>query len=250
VKIRKPAALLALAGAASAIAVVSASAQDTSDVPDTDIQAHVKVTPNKAGSKGAPQGVRVIGDATLTTEAGFDPPLVTGVDILVGPGIAWNGGDYAKCAKVTLERGGPQACPKKSIMGTALATGMADTVAAHLKVTFVNGGQAWHYAYATLDNPARVQQTIPIRSEELKGGKWAHRERFKIPESLQVVAGVPIRFTKMRFEVGARSYARNYIATTSCPKGGWKYQATAHYLFDLTGQTSEDTIEGSVPCTS
>jgi hypothetical protein len=238
--------LLAAAVAASAIAVAPAIAQD---VPDTDISANVQVTPDKAGTKKNPRGVRINATAKITTEAGFDPPIVTGVDLLISQGVSWNGGDYVKCSKPVLDRQGPRGCPKESIMGTGIAVGRADTVAAHVKVTFVNGGETTLYAYATLDNPARVQETIVIKTENLTG-KWRYRDTFRVPESLQVVAGVPIRLTSAKFELGGRPYAKNFLTTTSCPKGGWKYQATAHYLFDLTGQTSEDTIDGSVACTS
>ena len=79
-------------------------------------------------------------------------------------------------------------------------------------------------------------------------GRWGHRESFRVPENLQVVAGVPIQVTAAKLHIGGKPYARDYIVSTSCPRGGWKYRATTHYLF-ATGQTSQDTFDGSIACT-
>lgn len=231
-----------------AVAVVPALAQEPDqEVPETHIESHAVATPNKAGTPKDPQGMRVKASARLIVEPGFDPPIVTALDILIGKGLHWERAKYAKCSKATLDRKGPRACPPESIMGSALATGMADTVAAHLKVTFVNGGTKQAYAYATLDNPARVQTTLVVKSTPL-GGQWDHRESVKIPESLQIVAGVPVRLTDVKMDIGGKPYAPDFVNSTSCPDGGWKYQVTAHYLYDLLNVTAQDVHTGSVPC--
>lgn len=220
------------------------------EVPDTDIVSTAKATPNKAGTPKDPRGVTLNASAKLIVEPGFDPPIVTSLDILVGKGLDWDGTPYAKCSKAVLDRRGPSACPPESIMGSASATGMADTVAAHLKVVLINGGTARTYAYATLDNPARVQTTVVVKRSPVKSSVWDHRESIEIPKSLQIVAGVPVRFTAVKMNVGGKPYAREYVSSTSCPKGGWKYQVTAHYLYDLIGVTDEDVHAGSIACTT
>jgi hypothetical protein len=243
-KIRK----LALVGIApvvlAAVAIGPALAQD---LPETEISADVKFSPSTGGTAKHPQGIqaRILG--RLTVEPGFEPPIVTGMDLLVGPGLSWNGADYVKCSKRVLDRKGPKGCPEKSIMGHGLATGHADTAKATLRIVLVNGGSRI-LAYATLDNPARVRETIVVKPRSKSTGRWRHRESFRIPESLQVVAGVPIRLSRLKLIVGGKPYARNYIATTSCPKSGWRWHATVHYLYDSTGQTATDTLSGEVPC--
>lgn len=246
-RIRKSHALVAATVVAGAVAVVPAMAQD--DLPDTRIVSTAKATPNKAGTPKHPQGLSVAASGKLIVEPGFDPPVVTSLEILVGKGLVWNGGKYAKCSKPTLDRQGVKGCPPKSIMGSATATGMADTVPARLDVTFINGGVDRKYAYATLNNPARVQTTIVVESTTPHGGPWDHRESVIIPQSLQIVAGVPVRLTSVKFKIGGKSYARDYVASTSCPKGGWKYQVTAHYLYDLLNQTDQRVSTGSIACT-
>jgi hypothetical protein len=245
-RIRKSHGLLAAAVAVGAVAVVPAMAQD---LPDTRIVSTVKATPNKAGTPKNPQGLSITASGKLIVEPGFDPPVVTGIDILVGKGLVWNGGKYAKCSKRALDRRGPKGCPRTSIMGSAIATGMADTVRARLEVVFVNGGTDRTYAYATLTNPARVKETLVVKSTKLNGRTWDHRESVRVPKSLQVVAGVPVRLTSITFEIGGKPYAKGYIASTSCPRGGWKYQVTAHYLYDLLGRTAEEVSTGSIACT-
>jgi hypothetical protein len=246
-RIRKAHGLLAAAIAVGAVAAVPALAQE--DLPDTRIVSTAKATPNQAGTPKDPQGTSITASGKLIVEPGFDPPVVTGIEILVGKGLVWNGDKYAKCSKRALDRQGPKGCPRTSIMGSATATGMADTVPARLEVVFFNGGADRRYAYATLNNPARVQETLVVRVTKLHGSKWDHREAIRVPETLQVVAGVPVRLTSIRFKIGGKPYAKEYIASTSCPRGGWKYQVTAHYLYDLLGRTDDEVSAGSIACT-
>jgi hypothetical protein len=243
--VRNSVATLATAVAAAAVAVGPATAQD---LPETRIVSTAKATPSNAGTPRDPQGISIAASGRLMVEPGFDPPIVTGIDILVGRGLVWSGGGYAKCSKRALDRRGPEGCPRKSIMGSGVATGMADTVPARLEMTIVNGGANRTYAYATLNNPARVEETLVLESANIKRGRWGHRESVRVPETLQVVAGIPVRLTSIRFKIGGKPYAREYIASTSCPSGGWKYQVTAHYLYDLLGLTDEETSAGSIAC--
>jgi hypothetical protein len=246
-RIRKCHGLLAAAVVVGAVVAVPALAQE--DLPDTSIVSTAKATPKNAGTSKDPQGLSIAAAARLIVEPGFDPPIVTGIDILVGKGLVWNGEKYTKCSKRALDRQGPKGCPRTSIMGAATATGMADTVPAHVKVVFLNGGADRRYAYATLDNPARVQETLVVKVTKLNSSKWDHREAIRVPKTLQVVAGVPIRLTSIRFKIGGKPYAKEYIASTSCPRGGWKYQVTAHYLYDLLGRTDDEVSTGSIACT-
>jgi hypothetical protein len=248
VKMRTTTGMLAGAAAIGALVVVPALAQEP-DVPQTDVTANAKVIPSKAGTVKKPQGAKITIDAKLTTQPGFDPPVVTDVDILFSQGADWNGANYKTCTATVLNRKGPKACPKESIMGQGYATAKADTVDTRINLLIVNGGANRVLAYATMTNPARVQTAIVVRSTR-QSGKWRHRERFSVPKSLQVVAGIPIQPTSLHLTVGGKSYARNYITTTSCPKGGWKYHGTVNYLYDLTGATATDTVSGSIACTS
>ena len=237
----------AAAVAIGVVIVVPAWGQGDDDLPETDVSSSFKLSSTRAGTPTRPKGVRATVTTTLTTEPGFDPPIVTGLDVLLGPGISLHGGDYVTCTKRALDRQGPKGCPRESIMGAGVATAKADTVNTRLKFVLVNGGAKRLLAYTTLTNPARVEETIVVK-ETAMTGKWSHSESFRVPKSLQVVAGIPIQVTKMRLSIGGKPYARSFITTTSCPKGGWKQRVTAHYLYDLIGQTTMSTSNGSISC--
>ena len=245
-RIRIPHALfLASAAAAGAAIVMPALGQD---LPATRIVSTAKATPDRSGTPSDPRGVAITAQAKLIVPPDLEAPIVTGLDIQVAKGLSWNGEKYTKCTQAALERRGPSGCPPASIIGSATATGMADTVHAVVSVVFVNGPGGHKFAYASLNNPARVRETIVINSPK-PTGTWGHRESLSIPRSLQIVAGVPLRLTAVTMRIGGKSYAKKYITSTSCPAGGWKYAVTAHYLYDGTGQTTDDVGTGSIPCT-
>jgi hypothetical protein len=244
-RIRIPHALLAAALVTGAIVAVPVLAQE---LPVTRIVSSARATPDKAGTPQHPQGVSIAAKAELITPRDVDPPIVSRVEILVGKGLVWNEGRYATCSKQVLDRQGPGGCPPTSLMGSATATGMADTVAARLDLLFFNGGKHRKYAYATLNNPARVRETLVVDSSTPSGGPWAHRETVSVPRSLQIVAGIPLRLTRVRLKIGGKPYAKKFITSTSCPAGGWTYKVTTDYLQDSPDQPANTVNTGSIPC--
>jgi hypothetical protein len=232
----------------SAACAASASAQE--ERPRTAVTARMAVTPTRAGTPARPQGVAVRGSVQVVTEPGFDPPIITGEDFLFGEGFSYNGDRYPRCTKVALDFHGPGGCPRASIMGIAWGTGRADTVLASMRVTLFNAGAARLLAYAEIDNPARVRRAVVVSTQSLIGS-WRHQSSFMVPKDLQIVAGIPIQLNNLYFSLGGRPWAEDYITTTLCPVGGWRYQANLHYLFDsLGGETSDEHETGTVSCTS
>lgn len=239
----------ALMGATLALGLAAATTAATAqDVPDVDISAKVRAFPSKAGTKQNPRGVKIKATAKVTTESGFERPIVTGLDIWMGRGLIWNFDDAARCSKRVLDRKGPRGCPKHSIVGHAKGRAFADNVVTHPDVVILNGGPKRHFAYVTLYHPALVKETIVIRVKKLRHRKWTQRESLTVPESLRIVAGVPIQFSGIDLTVGGKPYARKFTASTFCPKGGWKYKATARLLFDAIGKRTKETISSSIPC--
>jgi hypothetical protein len=94
-----------------------------------------------------------------------------------------------------------------------------------------------------------VRETIVLKTAWM-AGEWRYSGTVRVPKSLQVIAGVPIRTTGIRLTIGGKSSGTEYVTTTSCPRGGWRYQATFHLLHDATGRTSQSTVAGTSPCTS
>ena len=240
---RKLVALLAVVMTVGMIAAVPSFAQQ----PQTQVEANATVTPKNAGTKSNPQGVKLSGTVKWTSEAGVEPPIVTAATAYIGKGGTYNGGKYPKCSKKTLQTK-PGNCPKKSIMGAGSGSAFADTVITRPKVVFYNGGAQWMYLYTTLFNPAFVQEPVPAKISKV-GGKWNYKVRITVPENLQIVAGVPIALRDFKYSLGGKKYAKDYITTTSCPKGNkYDFQLETEYLYS-DGSTSKSATADTVPCT-
>lgn len=256
---------LAVLPAALAAAAVAAAPAVAQDKPETIFQSTAKISPQKAGTKKKPQGVTLTGSLKMTTVTeGYEPPIVTGGDVLIAKGGVWNGGRYKKCSVAAMRRAqSVDPCHKNSIVGVGKGVAYADQVDAAPDVTFVNGGKNMLWAFTTLYAPAIVQEPVPIRITKTRG-KWAYKASFRVPEVLQVVAGVPVTLRSFNYKIGGRFKLPSYknkpatfnpkktapllLATTSCPKSKkYPYEATAHYLYNDNTRTS-DTYKGSVRC--
>jgi len=222
-----------------AVEVAPTIAQDSS----TTLKVDTTVSPNKAGTKKKPQGVKLTFKGTWTTTGDVEHPIIQGGTVYITKGALYNGGKYPKCSAGTLAHGGPAACPAKSIMGKGGGDALADTVHTKPVITVVNGGSNLIYFWTVLKNPARVAAAVPAKITK-QTGKWAYKVTFKVPQSLQIVAGIPITLNNLTVTLGGKSWAKDWLATTSCPSNGkWPYSST----FDLStgGQTSYD---GTVAC--
>jgi hypothetical protein len=231
--------------AIGAIAVAPSVAQ----APSTSVVVEAKVSPNKAGTPGNPQGVTLSGSVKWSSEEGVEPPIITKFDILIAKGGVYNGGKYPKCSQAVANRSGPSACPAKSIMGSATGAAYADNVITRPKVTLINGGANDICAYTVLQNPARVQTCVPMKIKKLSGDpKWGYRVTATVPENLQFVAGVPIALRDLKFTAGGKPWAKDYIATTNCPKNKkWGFQVTTFYLYE-DDSTGSSEFADSVAC--
>jgi hypothetical protein len=238
-------AVLPVALVAAAVVAAPAAAQ----VPVTTFKSTASISPKKAGTKSNPQGVTLTGSLKFETiTQGVEPPIITGGDVLISKGGLWNGGKYATCSRSTMDRNqSVDKCPKKSIMGSGKGVAFADTVDAKPDIVFVNGGKSTLWAFTTLYNPALVREPVQIKIKKMSG-KWAYKASFAVPKVLQVVAGVPITLRSLNYKIGGKKYARELLATTSCPKSNkYPYEATARYLYN-TNATSSSTYKGTVAC--
>jgi hypothetical protein len=231
--------------AVGALALVAVEVAPTiaQSPPDTTITSKTTVSPNKAGTKKKPQGVTLKYEATFTTSADIEHPIITGGTVLIPKGGLYNGGKYPKCSEATLNRGGPAKCPPKSIMGKGSGKAHADNVVTIPRITVVNGGANKVFFFTVLQNPARVQAAVPATIKKTSG-EWAYRVTFEVPKSLQIVAGIPITLDSLNITLGGKSWAKDWLATTSCPASKkWPYEST----FNLSAG-APITYTGSVTC--
>jgi hypothetical protein len=239
--------LAVLPAALVAAAVVAAPAM--AQQPETTFESKATISPKKAGTKKNPQGVKLSGSLKFRTiTPGFEPPIITGGTILIPKGGVYNGGKYKTCSGATMRRSqSVDDCHKQSIMGKGSGSALADNVDADPEVVFVNGGKGTLWAFTTLYRPALVQEPIAINIKK-QSGKWAYKATFKVPKILQIVAGVPVSLQDFKFNIGGKKYAKDYFATTSCPKSKkHPYEATASYLYN-DGSTASKTYKSTVAC--
>jgi hypothetical protein len=234
-----PVALVAVGAIATPVLAQSSGSNPSNTVLTT----KVTTSPSKAGTKSKPKGVKLSFKVHWETSPDFDKPVIQTSDVLFPKGSKYNGAKYPKCSQETMERKGISACPPKSIMGTGSGTAYADTVLTTPKITVVNGGGSKVFLFTVLTNPARVAKPVPGTITK-QSGKWAYKLHLVVPPSLQIVAGVPIALRDISITAGGKSWAKDWLATTSCPSTGkWPFQLTTS--FDNGGSA---TYDGTTPC--
>ena len=240
-----PVGLLAASVAVAAPVLAQSSGSNTSN---TVLTTKVSVSPSKAGTKKKPRGVKLTFNVHWETGADVDKPVVQTADVLFPKGSLYNGAKYKTCAQSVMERGSVSECPAKSIMGTGTGTAYADQVLTSPKITVVNGGGNKVFLFTVLTNPARVAKPVPGTITKMSG-KWAYKLHLVVPPSLQVVAGVPIALRDISITAGGKSYAKDWLATTSCSGGKYPFQLTTGFAPDSAGApVGEATYDGSTPC--
>ena len=211
--------------------------------PETVLTVQSKVSNNKAGTKKKPRGVRLTVHTEWKTPDGFEPPIIQRAKAYFPKGSLWQGHKYPKCTEKKLNSfKGLAACPKGSIFGKGRGVAFADDVKTFPKVTgVVNGGKNKIWFYTVMTNPARVRAPVPgvIRKTS---GKYAYELTLTVPESLQVVAGVPIALQSFDVYGGKTKAAPDIMATTSCPRNKqWPFKVTTFHS-NGTDSTFEDSI--------
>lgn len=234
--------LIPTAAAVLALGTVEVATTIAQGEGPTSIKVEAKATPNNGGSKAKPQGHKVTAKVTVTTTGDVDHPIVQSGTIYFPKGGKYQGEKYTKCASSVLARSGPDGCPSKSLIGSGKGSANADTVEAGPAVKLVNGGKNLVLAYVTLQRPARVRAVIPAKLIP-QSGKWSYKVNFTVPQSLQVVAGIPITLNNLTMTAGYTKFAKDIIATTSCTGGEWPFQVD---LKLSTGATT--TYTDSVKC--
>jgi hypothetical protein len=222
-----------------------AAAQGPENVTDTPsnlttFTAKARVVPNRSGTRRRPQPVMLHMSARVVTEPGYERPIFQGGYALFPRAGNYNGGEFPRCSKRTLDRHGTDRCPRRSRIGSGTGVAYADTVVTKPRIEIFNGGSKLALAYVTLYRPALVREAVPVQIRTLRRGKWKYKVSFSVPPVLQVVAGIPIGAESLKVKVGRE----NLIESTSCPRNRrWPYVLRGYF-----SNGSDYTHRGSVPC--
>ncbi len=215
----------------------------------------LKMMPKKAGTEDHPKGVKVsVGVNFEAPVGGRDSPVLLGGRLFVPRGVVFNGADYPACSLTIIRRDeSTENCPKQSIMGTS-GKGMAHVeppFGTQPQIIAVNGGARRIWAFATYYNPAFVQEPIGIKVRPLTSRRWSYELSFEMPAVLRIVAGVPMGVPpNLRFNLGGKPYARNYITTERrCPKRGFRRYEGSLSLEQFPDRTVTTTdYRGRIAC--
>jgi hypothetical protein len=193
--------------------------------PFRSLSLEVDLTPNEAGSEAQPRPVTLDLALRLGAPRAAEPPLLRTADVLMPEGTRYAGGQFPSCEQRTLERAGPEGCPRGSLMGEGALKARADTAPARGRITVVNGGAERLYFHTVLTNPLRTEAPM-IGTIIPEDSPWAYRLRLQVPEELQIVAGIPIAVRELRVTAGRDGW----LATTSCPEDStWDFEGAAHF---------------------
>jgi hypothetical protein len=213
----------------------------------------LKLSPSKAGTKKKPKGVKLNFHLTLGTDDGTSPPTTKETIVSFGKGIKFNASKFPSCTLAKLNASGPSACPKGSKVGTGSAVALvggspgepAPTTTESLKVTAFNGPKGKTYLlYLDGDSPANIKQAIEGKLGSASGD-YAYKLDVTIPPNLQQplpglfaplvdfkvnTGGTYTKTTKSHGKTKKTKY--NYIETSSCPSGGWLFNAALTFAND------------------
>ncbi len=267
-------ALLALAAVALAMLVVSPSAFAIQSVQ----KFSAKVSPSRAGTKSKPQAVSISANPyfdTIAPDLDRQVQFATVNATLYFPKAGVYNGKYFKyCSPATVFQDETN-CPKGSRVGTADGRGLGLGLDEAVKGQFFNikGGKG-ATLLVTGESPLIIREIVPATLTKLSGDKdFSYKLSFSVPRNLQspapgVIAAVMKFNSKIPKQYVTRTKTKTkkvkgkkrkvkvktkipLIASTSCPKGGWKFKYVADYTttFDSAIESTQ-TVEGSVPCKS
>lgn len=216
--------------------------------------------PNVSGTKARPRAV------ALTVHLYFDsiaPDLDRQVQFATTHGELFfpkegltNNRLFPSCAPVTVLTDERQ-CPAGSRIGSGTARGVGLGLDEDVRLTLFNLPDGKGDAVLVVgSSPLIIREVVPAKLTKLSGDPdFSYKLSFTVPRNLQSPAPGVIA-TVMRFQ---STFPRQYvtrkgrkvplIASTSCPKGGWKYRFVADYTTTFDGAVeSSQTVNGSLKC--
>lgn len=243
--------LLAVAMVAALLCGIAVAAALAQQPTSATLSGTVVVAPARVGTPERPQGVKVAVKAKLNVPEGAPRPVITGLEVWSGPGIVLGGRRFPACSTAVMSRGGPSACPPKSIMGSGAILGnpaLQSDYGQGGRITVVNGPSGAPTLWIVLQDPARVQAAAAGVVVDDATTRWPRHVRWTIPRSLQVVAGIPITPFGLSLTLGGKTWAKDYIATTGCPDGGWAWKLRVHTGDGQGGAAGVLDAHGRAPC--
>ena len=241
--------------AAGAIVAASAGAQDEREsrvAPRNRAlggrEGHAQQSWHDAGADGASRSARRARSRPNAAPSPRSSRASTSSSARASSGTA---ASHVTCSKRTLDRRGLKGCPRESIVGGATVTARAGTVDDRVGTSPSSTGARRRLLAYTRARLSRHACGRRCRQDRLHDGSWRYGgtpARAEEPPGRRRHPDPGHRHGVHARRQAVREGAHHHHVLPE--RGGWRYRATAHYLYDLTGQTAQDTSGGTIACTS
>jgi hypothetical protein len=107
------------------------------------------------------------------------------------------------------------------------------------------------WAYTVIYNPALVKEPVAMRLRRVRSTRASYEMTFTVPETLRVVAGVPISAPlSFNFDVGGTKSAPRYLTWEGpCPRRGFVgYRLRLDLLHTYAQKTGSARDRGRIAC--
>jgi hypothetical protein len=241
-------AILAMAATAAVGFTSVAQAATTSQVT-------VGVGSTKAGKTKAPKKNSLDVKVTATDPDG-KLDVATTAKVYFGKGFQFNGKYLPVCPKAdaAAKNFTSKKC-KAAIVGTGKAQGYVGNLSIPANVTAFNGGANTIYLFALPTDPGLaslapvLKGTLKKGTGEFKGGQTLDvdvsetAQRGLAIASFQTkVGGKTVKGGKKRKIGKKKSTVKNFVESTSCPSGGWKFGGAFSYKLDPSNVAATTTV--------
>ena len=205
---------------ALALTCITATAFGQSTV---DIDSHATPVVRKFSPKTTPTNLSV--NLKFHGPNGKSADTLTGVILKFTYGAKLNGSLFPSCTAETINDKKP--CPKGTQIGSGTALGIVggdsdNPTKEPIKVTLYNGPGGKSIVFRIQgDAPVVIDIAFDAPLKTFTSGNYNFQLTVKVPDSLQVIAGLPVSLDYFNVNVGAnrkvKGRKRGYIETLICP---------------------------------
>jgi hypothetical protein len=221
-----------LVGLVAAVAVLVGAAVVYAQTNQTVQTLDVKITPAKASTKKKQRGITLDVTTATSNQDGSKHSPTTRAVVFFAKGLKFNDTKFPTCSQSALEQQGPQACPKKSVIGTGSADVDARPVInepIHGTTTGFNAKGHKVLLYTVVTQPIQTTTTI-VGKLKKASGKYGSKLDVTVPP-LPTLPGQPnasiTRFqltTKATIKKRGKTY--NYVVAPTTCKKTWPFKAS------------------------
>jgi hypothetical protein len=227
--------------AIAAIAAIAFASVSLAQTPDPQTMS-VKVAPKKAGTKHKPKNSSIV----LDIQNNESNRTLGKLEIISPKTFRLNAAGLTKCKASVLEASGPDACPKKSKVGTGTASALAAVNGTNptpltFDVTAVVTG-AKNIAFFLHAHEAPLDVLSPGK---IKGRKLT----ITVPDAAQHIGPVWNGLKSIHTTLKAKKGKHFLAATTGCVKKKHNFSTKLTFVDNtVPGTAGTETVKASSPC--